>query len=144
MESHPENVRRSHLRNGDASRWLLLMTMLLPLSALAQGSGQAPVEPGSPQIQDVDVRSLSEDKPMQPWKPGDPVRVMGDLKEDGQEGSDGNEKKPKDGISKPIVRQPVAPKVMDKDVDELDKVKPYKPGDPVRVVPDLREDDSKK
>jgi hypothetical protein len=35
----------------------------------------------------------------------------------------------------------VAPQVMERSVDELPKVKPYREGEPVRVVPDLKESD---
>jgi hypothetical protein len=42
---------------------------------------------------------------------------------------------------KPVVRKPVAPQVTEQSVNELSKVEPYVEGNPVRVVPDLRESD---
>jgi len=74
------------------------------------------------------------------WKPGDPVRVVPDLKENGEAetGEAGAGEEP----LQPIVREPVAPQIMERSIDELAKVKPYREGDPVRVVPDLKESDT--
>jgi hypothetical protein len=80
---------------------------------------------------------------MKPWQPGEPVRVMDDLREDQQPASEGGgpEAATKPSM-KPIVRGPVKPRVQDKDLSELPKMKPYKKGDPVRVMEDLKESDS--
>jgi hypothetical protein len=120
------------------------LTALLAAFCLSTGRAAEtktePVPPAAPQVQEQDVRSLSEEAPVKKWQPGDPVRVVPDLREDGgaQLGEADAEGKP----LQPIVRAPVAPQVMERRVDELSKVKPYREGDPVRVVPDLKESDS--
>ncbi|MEA3292209.1 MAG: hypothetical protein U9Q71_07920 [Pseudomonadota bacterium] len=81
---------------------------------------------------------LAKDRPVKHWKPGDPVRVVEDLKEDAKLDNNG-EPYPEKRISKPIVKEPTAPAVMDKDLTKLPKTEPYRPGDEVRVVPDLKE-----
>jgi DNA replication initiation complex subunit (GINS family) len=126
----------------DGTRCCLLALVL----ALASGSFAARAgeiggqTPAAPAVQQRDIKSLAEEKPVKPWKPGDPVRVMGDLREDGtpEPGKDATQP-PDQSSSKPIVRGPVAPQVMEGSVDQLPKTKPYKEGDPVRVVPDLKE-----
>ena len=100
-------------------------------------------EPSAPAVQQQDVKSLSEKKPVKQWKPGEPVRVMGDLRESGTTGFDKNQSSSADRPPlKPIVREAVSPQVMEGRVDELPKAKPYKEGEPVRVVPDLKESTS--
>jgi len=116
------------------------------LLSLASGSfavragetgGQTPAVPA---VQQRDIKSLAEEKPVTPWKPGDPVRVMGDLRESGtpEPGKDATQSQDQSS-SKPIVGKPVAPQVMEGSVNQLPTTKPYKEGDPVRVVPDLKE-----
>jgi hypothetical protein len=39
----------------------------------------------------------------------------------------------------PIVSEPVAPEVLDTDLHALPTVKPWKPGDPIRVIEELDE-----
>lgn len=120
---------------------LLTSALSIPFGAAAGQSAESKAEPAAPQVQEQDVRSLSEEAPVKKWKPGDPVRVVPDLRENGEAaetGEAGTEGKP----LQPVVRGPVAPQVMERPLDELSKVKPYREGDPVRVVPDLRESDS--
>ena len=96
--------------------------------------------PAAPQVQERDLKSLSEEKTVKEWRPGDPVRVTGDLREDGRTDPNRDAAQSGDGTPpEPIVREPVAPQVMEGNVDDLPKVKIHKEGDPVRVVPDLRE-----
>ena len=77
---------------------------------------------------------------MKEWKPGDPVRVTGDLREDWKTDPGKDAAQSGDGTPpEPVVREPVAPQVMEGSVDNLPKAKIYKEGDPVRVAPDLRE-----
>ena len=126
---------------------LLVAFLLVPFAALAMETTQpippTPV-PVGPQVQERDVQSLSEDKPVKEWKPGDPVRVMPDLREDeNAESATGEDKGQSQTSSKPIVHEAVAPKVMKGSLQGLTKVKPYKKGDRVRVVPDLRESEPK-
>jgi hypothetical protein len=125
-------------------RWLPFVLVVAALSAPSGASAGQGAEikaaPAAPQVQEQDVRSLSEEAPVKKWKPGDPVRVVPDLREDGEAemGEAGTEGKP----LQPVVRGPVAPQVMERRVNELSKVKPYRKGDPVRVVPDLKESNS--
>lgn len=128
--------------------WLLAASLLLPLAVYAQQTeGKKVIEqqPSTPQVQESDVKTLPKDQGVKRWKPGDPVRVMEDLREDPKEG-DEEKKVQTEGQTqnKPIVHKPIAPRVLDKDVKDLSKVKPYKPGDPVRVIPDLKESDAQK
>jgi DNA replication initiation complex subunit (GINS family) len=123
--------------------WVYAFAVLLgPPSAGACGSELAQSEPAAPQVQEQDVKSLSEESPVQKWKPGDPVRIVPDLREDGG-GTDASKSDtaPLPPL-KPIVRKPVAPNVMDENLNDLSKPKPHEEGDPVRVVPDLKESDS--
>ncbi len=93
-----------------------------------------------PQVQERDIKSLTEQTPVTPWKPGDPVRVVPDLREDGQAtGGESEEQAQTRQPLTPIVRKPIAPQTMDQNIDDLPKVQPLQEGDPVRVVPDLRE-----
>lgn len=111
--------------------------------ALAGEAGRpkpATPEPAAPRVQERDLKSLSEEKTVKEWKPGDPVRVTDDLREDGKTDPDKDAAQSGDGAPpEPIVREPVAPQVMEGNVDDLPKAKTYKEGDPVRVAPDLRE-----
>ncbi len=124
--------------------WLAVL-LLVPFAALAQETGEpkpAMPEPAAPQVQERNVKSLSEEKPVQEWKPGDPVRVMGDLREDEKPGTGKDEPRSQPPL-RPIVREAVVPQVMEGSLKDLTKVRPYKEGDPVRVVPDLRESEPK-
>lgn len=76
---------------------------------------------------------------MKPWKPGDPVRVMEDLKEDPPKENGRGEAQAQGPQQGPVVREPVAPKVMDKKLQDLPQARPYQPGEPVRVMEDLKE-----
>lgn len=124
---------------------LLAVLLLVPFAALAQETEEpkpAMQEPAAPQVQERNVKSLSEEKPVQEWKPGDPVRVMGDLREDEKPGT-GKDESQSQPPPRPIVREAVVPQVMEGNLKALTKVRPYKEGDPVRVVPDLRESEPK-
>jgi hypothetical protein len=105
----------------------------------AADTKEAPAGPAAPQVQEQDVRSLTEEAPVKRWKEGDPVRIVPDLREDG-EVETGAEQAAEQSPA-PIVRAPVAPQVMDRSVNELSKAEPYREGQPVRVVPDLKESD---
>lgn len=84
---------------------------------------------------------LALSAPMRLWQPGDPVRVVEDLKErlapastaqgDDSEG-DGS------ADQKPMVREPVASQEMSSSVRSLPAAPVWQPGDPVRVLSDLR------
>jgi hypothetical protein len=100
---------------------------------------ETPAGPASPQVQERDVRSLTEEAPVKRWKEGDPVRIVPDLREDG--GVEPGEEQAAEQSPAPIVRAPVAPQVMDRSVNELSQAEPYREGQPVRVVPDLKESD---
>jgi len=143
-----------HLRGGASRRntvaavvcrpvVMLAALVLGTVVALAGEAGRpkpATPEPAVPRVQERDLKSLSEQKSVKEWKPGDPVRVTGDLREDGKTDPGKDAAQSGDGTPpEPIVREPVAPQVMEGNVDDLPKVKTYKEGDPVRVAPDLRE-----
>lgn len=123
---------------------LLVVALQVP-AAHAQGTTSASGEPTTPAVQERDIKSLSEEAPVKKWKPGDPVRVVPDLREDdGPDTGDGSAQEQPRQPLEPNVREPVAPKVMERSVDELSTVEPYKEGDPVRVVPDLKQNGSGK
>jgi hypothetical protein len=123
---------------------------ILMLSAFAgtctQAAGQS--QPIAPQVQVQSVHEIAEEKLMVPWKPGDPVRVVPDLRES-EESPAKTEEGQKAQIEmqpsrplKPIVRQPVTPQVMDENVEGLPAPNRYEEDDPVRIVPDLKESDT--
>ena len=124
--------------------WLAVL-LLVPFAVLAQETGEpkpAMPEPAAPQVQELTVKTRSEENPVQEWKPGDPVRVTGDLREDEKPGT-GKDEAQSQPSPRPIVREAVVPQVMEGSLKALTKVRPYKEGDPVRVVPDLRESEPK-
>ena len=120
--------------------WLSAVLMAPTVCAgQATDTKETPAEPAAPQVQERDVRSLTEEAPVKRWKEGDPVRIVPDLREDGDVGT--GEGQAAQQSPEPIVRAPVAPQVMERSVNELPKAKPYREGEPVRVVPDLKESD---
>ncbi len=133
--------------------WIFLPLATIFLVVFARTPGEALAQeliaqqPIVPRAQDKDLRSLADDNAVREWKPGDPVRVMEDLREDKgadqQAGESRDEALPDDQRPVgPFVRGPVAPQVLKEDLSDLSKVKPYRPGEPVRVMPDLRESES--
>lgn len=126
-------------------RWyagLLSAVLMVPLcvhASQAADTKETPAEPAAPEVQERDVRSLTEEAPVKRWKEGDPVRIVPDLREDGDVGT--GEEQAAQQPPEPTVRAPVAPQVMDRSINELPKVQPYREGEPVRVVPDLKESD---
>lgn len=97
--------------------------------------------PIAPQVQEQGVDALSEDFPVLRWKPGDPVRVVPDLREDSDAttGEAGVELLPPQPL-KPVVRPPVSPQVLDQSAEDLPAAEPSEEGGPVWIVPDLQED----
>ena len=85
-------------------------------------------EAADPVIQEKDLRG-EKVKLVEPWRPGDPVRVVDDLRLSDMESD-----------TKPTARNPVKPEVRKGKLDEIPTVPPMKPGDPVRVREDLKED----
>lgn len=121
--------------------WLLVAIVGIPLFVAAQdmGAGKPVVhEPIMPKVQETDLNVLIKGKTVKPWKPGDPVRVMEDLKEDTQE-CDLNRNSQAQGPRKPAVREPITPRVTEKKLEDLPDMEPYKPSDSVRIMKDLRE-----
>jgi hypothetical protein len=108
-------------------------TLLSSLAVLAAGSAETPV---APQVQEQSVETLP--KPLVPWKPGDPVRIAPDLREDAVPLGATIEMQPPEPL-KPAVSPAVTPNVSGQNVGSLPKIKPYEIGDPVWIVPDLRE-----
>ena len=118
-------------------------------------------EPVPAQTFDKSLRDAPIATPMQP---GQPVRVMPDLRESpeptpdkpvapdamnkdsqktpGTEPDHSPEAAPgPDKPLRPVVREPVTPKVREKPLDEAAKAKELKPGEPIRVMPDLKQRD---
>jgi hypothetical protein len=122
----------------------LVCVMALQLTAAAgMASAAEDVRPGvsPPIIPEVQDEAVSGGGEVKTWKPGDPVRIVPDLRED-QKPATSTAGQP--GVSAPIVRRPVAPRVLDGNLRGLQKAGVYREGGPVRVVPDLREDDAKR
>lgn len=86
-----------------------------------------------PKVWVQDLRQAAPEQATHQWQPGDPVRVVDDLKSS-------NEAAMSQDKDQPVVRQPVSPESMDRKLDELPIAEPYSTGDPVRVVEDLKED----
>jgi len=83
------------------------------------------VEAVAPQVYEHPLSQLS---PLRPYKPGDPVKLIEDLR--GSE--EGGEEK---GGSNP----PVSPQSLNVDLSKMPKAETYRPGDPVHLMSDLRE-----
>jgi hypothetical protein len=103
----------------------------------AEENTERPAAPAPPQEQQRDVRSLTEEAPVKQWQEGEPVRIVPDLRENGETRT--GEGPPPPQPLKPTVRKPVAPQVMERNVNDLADTKPYEEGDPVRIAPDLKE-----
>jgi hypothetical protein len=115
--------------------------LVLPLCAASDRAAAAQGDPITPQVQEQGVDALSEDFPVLRWKPGDPVRVVPDLREDSDAttGEAGVVLLPPQPL-KPVVRPPVTPQVLDESVEDLPAIEPREEGGPVWIVPDLKED----
>ncbi len=109
-------------------------TVILCVAALtASGGSISTGDDGVPAVRGPVVRDpvppkSSEGSPQgsiaaPKWQPGDPVRVMPDLK----------------SSSKPNVSNPVTPRVREGGAHDGTPLKPAPPDAPVRVRPDLRE-----
>ena len=117
--------------------------MALDLTASAGLAGAAEeARPGVsiPVVPQVQSDAATGGGEVKTWKPGDPVQVVPDLREDQQTTITATGQP---DVSAPIVRAPVAPQTLEGDLRTLQKAEPYREGGPVRVVPDLREDDAK-
>lgn len=125
------------LVSGVAFLMALDLTASAGLASAAEAARAGVSIPVVPQVQGDAVTGGGEVKT---WKPGDPVQVVPDLREDRQTTITATGQP---GVSAPIVRGPVAPQTMEGDVRTLQKAEPYREGGAVRVVPDLREDDAK-
>jgi hypothetical protein len=109
------------------------LILIFTLSAAAEVLQPVVREPVAPRVNQNNLRVLSKEQTVKPWNPGDPVRVVEDLKESHEVDMSAEKMKPK-------VRPPVAPETMKKELKDLPKVEPMKPGDSVRIVEDLKED----
>ncbi|HEX2281060.1 MAG TPA: hypothetical protein VHG52_04780 [Thermomicrobiales bacterium] len=124
-----------------AAMTLLAVVVMVGWSALIVVVNAAEVESSRhPAEQEKDVRSLSEQYKVKEWKPGDPVRVVPDLREDANSAEGGEHNKTE--ASAPMVHDRVAPQVREGSVEDLTTAEEYQEGDPVRVAPDLREEES--
>lgn len=91
----------------------------------------------SPKVSERNLEQL-QGETVKPWQPGDPVRVVEDLRSSEQSGEvqEAMPDNPKD----PVVRDAVNPKSSDKDLSKEPALEPRSGDEPVRVVPDLRRD----
>lgn len=87
----------------------------------------------TPKVSRSTVDLQSNVKKVKPWKEGDPVRVVQDLRTSGEES-------PSTGSNRPSVRDPQAPKVVDRNLANDPPVSPPDPETPVRVIDDLKID----
>lgn len=147
-----------------ASYSTILSGFIGVLCILAAG-GEASAQPAGPaapikplvrravaaQAQSTTVRSLTRAKIMQQWRAGDPVIVIEDLKEQlTQEARRGDESRrvapPEQSPPRqPMVRQPVSPqrqRIALPEITQSRVIRPWKPGEPVRVIDDLKEEGS--
>jgi hypothetical protein len=121
---------------------LLGALLAVTLAMSAAGAAGTSAGPVSPQVQEQGLGELTQESPAMRWRPGDPVRVVPDLRQSGEPGSEPViEMLPPEPL-KPIVRAPVAPRTLEGDVEDLPTVEPYQEGGPVWIVPDLRESDA--
>ena len=65
--------------------------------------------PMSPQVQEQGVDDLSEEIPVLPWKPGDPVRIVPDLREAVTRRTGGHYRDAAASATEAVVRAPVSP-----------------------------------
>jgi CARDB protein len=112
--------------------WLVLLAVLVP-----PARAQAPEVTGpfirtsaAPHVFTQDLRNLPR---VRPFRDGDPVRVIEDLVEDVRRQIGGP------GSQAPALSASAAPQTQERDVRDLPRVPPLRPGDPVREVQDLRE-----
>lgn len=120
-------------------RWgriiLMFCSFVFCAQSFAQAEASKPVvrEAVGPEVRQQDLSQLSPEHTVKPWQPGNPVRVVEDLKSS-------NETTTVE-IRKPAVREPVKPETEERQLDELPAVEPRQPGDPVREVDDLKLDE---
>lgn len=130
---------------------LLVLVLLVPsVTAQEQPVVRAVTPPAAvtPQVLNIDLRELTRTAPVKLWQPGDPVRIIDDLK--------GKEQPPPVPSTPPTTPtttgsmvppasttgqtgQPTPANTTDIDLRELPPSPQWKPGDPVREIPDLRE-----
>jgi hypothetical protein len=114
---------------------LAFLIALQAAPAMSQQFGPTVRPPVAPQVQEGAMEATGAK--VKTWQPGDPVRVVPDLRQDG--GPAVPEQQRAAGQA-PVVHVPVAPQVLDEDLRALQKAEPHREGEPVRVVPDLRQD----
>lgn len=119
-----------------------IATVLLAAVSAGVPKDARVAEQAEPVVQEQDVRSLEEQAPVKQWKPGDPVRVVPDMRTDetpAEPETEATQRTPA-----PVVHERVTPKVAEGSVRDLNKIDSYEEGDPVRVVPDLKTSDPPK
>lgn len=113
----------------------LCLVLILGAAPGSLTAGEPAVrKPVSPQVAETDLSQLSDEHAVKPWQPGDPVRVVEDLRESAEE----NVANKRSGTKE---HQPVAPDVTEGVTGDAQKVEEWKPGDPIRVIEDLKEDE---
>ncbi|MDP9360628.1 MAG: VCBS repeat-containing protein [Acidobacteriota bacterium] len=109
------------------------------------------VQTVTPNDLNIDLRQLMLLAPVHLWKPGDPIKVIDDLHESGASEPAPNAPPagappaapsgavPQNSIMQQTPPLPVNPAVTTQDVREMPRSPTWKPGEPVQVVPDLRQ-----
>ncbi len=105
-------------------------------------SGPASIERVTPHVLTTDVTRLAQRAPVRVWHEGMPVRIIEDLREGGEgsggEGGTTGGGQP-GGPTGATVHERRAPGVSAAETRAMPPVKEWKPGEPVRVMEDLRE-----
>lgn len=123
------------MRRFGISFFVSALFVVLAVAQEPPGMRRAPEvrEAVAAQVMTLDLRQVGGLKAFAPWKPGDPVKVIEDLRE--------NAKEPPPPPASPTAaqQQPTGAQVMTQDIRELPPGSTWKPGDIVKIVPDLRE-----
>ena len=86
-----------------------------------------------PKVGEQDLTQAAPEQLVEQWQPGDPVRVVDDLKSS-------DEAEMSQAKDQPVVRPPVKAETMNSKLDELPTAELNFADDEVRVVEDLKED----
>lgn len=125
----------TRLSVGSSLALLLILLGLLPVSAQESEETTKPVvrEAVQPETSEIDLSQQSAELAVAEWQPGQPVRVIDDLKTDTSMGQE--------DTNKPVVREAVQPREMSEALDTLPVEEAASADDPVRVVDDLKQSD---
>jgi hypothetical protein len=111
------------------------------LSAQDRVAISAPVvrEAVTPNQLTTDLRQLTQLAPVQVWNVGNAVRVIGDLREDNQPAPPQPPPAGTPPVGPAAVEETIQPDMTTRDLRDVPRTEEWRPGDPVRVMPDMRE-----